>query len=61
MPITFIIIDVDFFKLYNDNYGHLEGDNCLKKIAAKLKELAHRAGDLSARTLRWRRVCSYLD
>jgi diguanylate cyclase (GGDEF)-like protein len=49
LPITFIIIDVDFFKLYNDNYGHPEGDKCLKKIAAKLKELAHRAGDLSAR------------
>lgn len=47
--ISFILIDIDFFKLYNDNYGHPEGDECLKKIAAKLKSLVHRPGDLVAR------------
>ncbi len=47
--ISLILIDVDFFKLYNDNYGHLEGDKCLKKIAEKLKSLVHRPIDLIAR------------
>ncbi len=47
--ISFILIDIDFFKLYNDNYGHPEGDECLKKVAAKLKSLVHRPGDLVAR------------
>ncbi len=46
---SLIFIDVDFFKLYNDNYGHLEGDKCLKKIAEKLKSLVHRPIDLIAR------------
>jgi len=47
--ISFILIDIDFFKLYNDNYGHPEGDECLKKVATELKSLALRPGDLVAR------------
>jgi len=47
--IAFILIDIDFFKLYNDNYGHPEGDECLKRVAAKLKSLVRRPGDLVAR------------
>ena len=47
--ISLILIDIDFFKLYNDNYGHPEGDECLKKVATKLKSLAYRPGDLVAR------------
>ncbi len=47
--ISFILIDIDFFKLYNDNYGHPEGDKCLKKVAAKLKDQFNRPGDLVAR------------
>ena len=47
--LSFIFIDIDFFKLYNDNYGHPEGDECLKKVAARLKDLVHRPGDLVAR------------
>lgn len=47
--ISFILIDIDFFKLYNDNYGHPAGDECLKMVAAKLQSLLHRPGDLVAR------------
>jgi len=47
--IAFIFIDIDFFKLYNDNYGHLQGDECLKQVAKKLIEQVHRPGDLMAR------------
>ncbi len=45
-PISLLFIDVDYFKLYNDNYGHLEGDICLKKIAHALDESIHRASDM---------------
>ena len=48
-PISFALIDIDFFKLYNDNYGHPMGDECLKKVAAELKIHARRPGDLLAR------------
>ena len=46
--ISMIMIDVDFFKDYNDRYGHLAGDECLKKIA-KILQVANRAGDVVAR------------
>ena len=38
MPISFMMIDLDFFKLYNDNYGHLNGDKVLVQIAKIIKE-----------------------
>jgi diguanylate cyclase (GGDEF)-like protein len=41
--------DVDFFKLYNDNYGHQGGDDCLKSVARTLSETAKRGGDCVAR------------
>jgi diguanylate cyclase (GGDEF)-like protein len=47
--ISFILIDIDFFKLYNDTYGHLEGDEALKKVANKLQSIVRRPGDLVAR------------
>ena len=43
--ISFAMFDVDFFKLYNDTYGHIEGDNALKQIASSIKKLLHRADD----------------
>jgi diguanylate cyclase (GGDEF)-like protein/PAS domain S-box-containing protein len=46
--ITLIMIDVDFFKAYNDRHGHLAGDDCLKQIAQAL-QLVNRASDLVAR------------
>ncbi|WP_300347519.1 diguanylate cyclase [Clostridium sp.] len=38
LPISFLMVDVDYFKLYNDNYGHQEGDLVLKRIASILKQ-----------------------
>ncbi len=48
-PITLVMCDIDFFKAYNDHYGHLQGDECLKKVATALKESVKRQGDLLAR------------
>lgn len=47
--ISLILCDVDYFKKYNDYYGHQAGDSCLRKIAAILKENCQRASDLVAR------------
>ncbi len=43
------MIDVDFFKLYNDTYGHQAGDECLKKLADSFAHVAKRSVDLTAR------------
>jgi diguanylate cyclase (GGDEF)-like protein/PAS domain S-box-containing protein len=48
-PISLLMCDVDFFKRYNDNYGHQKGDECLKKIAEALKKVLNRPGDFAAR------------
>ena len=47
--ISLIILDVDFFKMYNDRYGHQAGDECLKKIAQKISDLLKRPVDFVAR------------
>ena len=47
--ISLILIDIDYFKLYNDNYGHLKGDECLHKVAETLQKAAQRPADLVAR------------
>ncbi|PRR83717.1 GGDEF domain-containing response regulator [Clostridium vincentii] len=47
--ITFIMIDIDLFKSYNDYYGHPEGDNCLKKIAQEIKVSLLRPSDIVIR------------
>ncbi len=47
--LSLIILDIDFFKAYNDTYGHLEGDRCLKDVADLLSRVVSRPGDLAAR------------
>lgn len=48
-PLSLILCDVDYFKIYNDTYGHLAGDFCLQQIASVLCKLLKRPADLVAR------------
>ena len=48
-PLALLMIDVDYFKSYNDHYGHQEGDSCLRMVATLLQAHARRASDLAAR------------
>lgn len=48
-PISLLMIDIDYFKRYNDHYGHLTGDACLRQVARVLYDCAQRSGELVAR------------
>jgi diguanylate cyclase (GGDEF)-like protein len=48
-PLSIIMCDVDYFKQYNDTYGHCGGDDCLKEVAKAIELAARRAADLTAR------------
>ncbi|WP_199620509.1 diguanylate cyclase domain-containing protein [Paenibacillus alkalitolerans] len=48
-PLSVLMLDVDHFKLYNDTYGHLKGDECLRKIAETLEACLNQPEDFAAR------------
>ncbi len=49
LPLSLLMIDVDFFKQYNDRYGHQAGDDCLRKVAGAIVSVTKRPNDLVAR------------
>ena len=48
-PLSILMIDIDYFKNYNDRYGHILGDECLRKVVEALGGPLNRPGDLLAR------------
>ena len=48
-PLSLILLDIDYFKQYNDHYGHIQGDDCLKTVAQALGKAATRSRDFFAR------------
>jgi diguanylate cyclase (GGDEF)-like protein len=47
--LSLIMCDIDFFKNYNDAYGHIVGDACLRRVSQMFRDLIHRPADLAAR------------
>ncbi len=47
--LSLVMIDIDYFKPYNDNYGHIQGDSCLKEVAQLLDKTSQRITDVVAR------------
>ena len=48
-PLSLIMLDIDYFKQYNDHFGHVQGDECLKQVAGILRKVAARHRDFIAR------------
>jgi diguanylate cyclase (GGDEF)-like protein/PAS domain S-box-containing protein len=48
-PLSLLMIDIDYFKSYNDSFGHQRGDQCLRLIGATIQSALHRSGDTAAR------------
>jgi len=49
MPLALLLVDIDHFKAFNDRYGHPAGDDCLRRVAMRLRDCASRPTDLVAR------------
>jgi diguanylate cyclase (GGDEF)-like protein len=49
LPLSLIMCDIDFFKNYNDTYGHVAGDECLRKVSEVIQQSVRRPADLAAR------------
>ena len=49
LPFSLILLDVDYFKKFNDRYGHVAGDDCLRRVAAAIAAGPRRPADLAAR------------
>lgn len=48
-PLSLIMLDIHHFKKYNDKYGHVAGDDCLRKVAASIRSVVGRKPDVVAR------------
>ncbi|MBT2661264.1 PAS domain S-box protein [Bacillus sp. ISL-45] len=48
-PVSLLLVDIDYFKKYNDTYGHIQGDECLKTVALELEGFFHEKGYFAAR------------
>ena len=48
-PVSILLLDVDYFKAFNDNYGHSAGDKCLQNVAKTISQSMHRKSDFAAR------------
>lgn len=48
-PLSLVMLDVDYFKVYNDSYGHVAGDHCLQQVVQALLSCVSRSGDMVAR------------
>ena len=49
LPLALVMIDLDYFKSFNDSYGHVAGDTCLRQVSSLLANVLHRPTDLGAR------------
>jgi diguanylate cyclase (GGDEF)-like protein len=47
--LSLLILDIDHFKLYNDHYGHVQGDDCLRRVAAAIRSQLRRSSDVACR------------
>jgi diguanylate cyclase (GGDEF)-like protein len=48
-PLSLLMVDIDHFKNFNDHYGHLAGDECLRRVANALADCVRRAGEMAVR------------